>query len=104
MQQIFSVIGITCGYVVGSIATDWEGTWVEEYFDWHTAFASQGFMMCIIGLFFCCFNNKNIDILRTGELEIQIDDEAQTKGLSSPRNALSFRSQEEIDKEYSFLD
>ena len=105
MQQIFSVIGITSGYVVGSIATDWEGTWVEEYFDWHTAFASQGFAMCVIGLCFCCFNNKNIDILRTGELEMEIEDEGAGKGdMSSPRNALSYKSQEEIEKEYSFLD
>ena len=29
LQQIFSCIGITLGYVVGSFATDYEGTWVE---------------------------------------------------------------------------
>ena len=65
-NQIFTCVGITGGYVVGSFATDWQGTWVEEYFDWHTAFASQGYVMIIIGFLFCFFDNKNIDILRTG--------------------------------------
>ena len=98
IQQVFSVIGITCGYVVGSFATDWQGTWVEEYFDWHTAFASQGFMMCIIGLLFCFFNNKNIDIMRTCEFEVENDNEVLSINPNSPRDrALSFRSQEEIE-------
>ena len=62
--------------------------------------------MIIIGLFFCCFNNKNIDILRTGELDVVVDEETRdTKNLTSPRGkALSFRSAEEIEYEFSFLD
>ena len=96
------MVGITCGYIVGSIATDWQGTWVEEYFDWHTAFASQGFMMCIIGLLFCLFDNRSIDILRTGELDKPIP--GTKSAATSPKNTLSYRSQEEIEKEYSFLD
>ena len=87
---------------MGSIATDWQGTWVEEYFDWHTAFASQGFAMCIIGLLFCFFDNSSIDILRTGEMDKPIG--GGKSAATSPKNTLSYRSQEEIEKEYSFLD
>ena len=94
------MVGITSGYVVGSFATDWEGTWVEEYFDWHTAFASQGFIMIIIGFLFCCFDNKNIDILRSEEVEEEAD---KFDAMVSPRSR-THRSAEEVEKEYSFLD
>lgn len=66
------MIGAVVGYILGSIAADYEGTWVEQYYTWHTAFATQGFAMLIIALLFCFFNNKHIDILRTEEEEINV--------------------------------
>ena len=97
LQQIFSCIGITLGYVVGSFATDYEGTWVEQYFDWRSAFAAQGYALVVIGLLFCFFDNRDIDILRT-ETEYG-DSEIQPGSLASPR-----RTQEELNKEWSWLD
>lgn len=63
------MIGAVLGYILGSIAADWQGTWVEKYYTWHTAFASQGIAMLLIAILFCFFDNKNIDILRTSEEE-----------------------------------
>lgn len=97
LQQIFSCIGITTGYVVGSFATDYEGTWVEQYFDWRTAFAAQGYALVVIGLLFCFFDNKDIDILRTES--DRGDSEIQPASLGSPR-----RSLEEANQEWSWLD
>ena len=80
--------------------TDTEGTWVEQYFDWHTAFASQGVAMVIIGLLFCFFDNKNIDILRCDDEQ----DGMKFSEVMKSQNARSKQSQEEIIKEWSWFD
>lgn len=61
------MLGGILGYIIGSFAADHEGTWVEEYFNWHTAFASQGVAMLVISVMFCFFPNHKIDILRDQE-------------------------------------
>ena len=79
------MIGAVVGYVLGSIAADYEGTWVEEYYTWHTAFATQGFAMLMIAALFCFFDNKNIDILRTeGDLQVTIVEDIDSNGQMRP--------------------
>ena len=106
IQQSFTMIGGVLGYVVGSFAADHEGTWVEEYFSWHTAFASQGAAMVIIAFFFCFFDNKSIDILRTGE-EGEEDARSQRRqlisGLTSPHAEKSAK-EEKKEQAYSILE
>lgn len=77
------MIGAVVGYILGSIAADYEGTWVENYYTWHTAFATQGFAMILIAVLFCFFDNKNIDIIRTeNEIIVQVVEELETNQMN----------------------
>lgn len=57
--------------------------------------------MLFIAILFCFFDNKNIDILRTG---VQEEEKNLLNESASPRTEEKFRDIEKKEQAYSFLD